>query len=55
MQDSSQDPEEEEDSNDAEMLSRAVAILQKVIQGVKISEKCKCAACEAGKFLNEII
>ena len=45
----------EKSSKDKELLDEAVDLLRGVIKGYRISDKCKCCTCAAGKFLNEIV
>lgn len=47
--------EEPDSTSDKELLEKAISLLKNLIRGYKVSSKCQCAACEAGKFLNEII
>ena len=46
---------EEDKEEDKEMLNKAINLLKRLTIGYKLSDKCGCARCDTGKFLNEIV
>lgn len=54
QQEQDQDSEEDSECKDV-LLDEAIKLLVRFTTGYKMSDKCECVTCAAGKFLNEII